>query len=373
MNVKRDGKNITTDTEKLKLLDTARELTSRKPKPEPHSEYYAKVALKTHSEYLRQEDDKRKLKSDFNLGCMEIALELEKDRKKLETTAEELASRNSKPETDSEFLAKCALRAHKEDDQKECDKYLIYMGYHLKEENWKDEKEKKFKEERLKELLDTAKELASRNSNPEPESERYAKHAFEIRKVYDRFLIEMEWHLKKENNITNTTTWLEESLETAKKLASQESNPEPNPEHFAKNALLYHFHHMTEITQEQSSKWKQEFIGQLGCMEIALEQEKDQKDRKELKITAEELASRGSKPEPESEYWARRALSAYRDSNRHLTSMKSLLKKEKELLTLQNSNPGPDEPTLQTLREKRKEETLKEQETQPQIKRGRSR
>jgi len=54
-------------------------------------------------------------------------------------------------------------------------------------------------------------------------------------------------------------------------------------------------------------------------------------------------------------------------------AMDNYPKKQKESITSQNSNPGPDQPTLQTLREKRKEETLKEQKAQPQIKQRRSR
>jgi len=111
-------------------IDIARRLASRQPKSEPHSEFYAKVALKAHSEYLRQEGDERKLKSDFNLGCMEIALELEKDRKKLEMIAEELVLRNSNSESYSEDYAKRALRAYREGDR-----FLIYMGYHLEVED----------------------------------------------------------------------------------------------------------------------------------------------------------------------------------------------------------------------------------------------
>jgi len=220
-------------------------------------------------------------------------------------------------------------------------------------------------------LLDTAKELDSRSSiHPkrwfENWSEIYARRALRAHKKYDKSLIHMRWYLKreKENNITNTTIRSEESLETAKKLASQESNPEPLSEHFAKFALSY---------QSYLTRWEQGFVEKLGCMKIALEMEKDQKNRKELETIVKKLASRNSNPEPQSEYHAKRALEAYRERNRHLTSMKKNLKEEKKSLASQNSNPGPDQPTLQTLREKHKEETLKEQKAQPQIKRGRSR
>jgi len=129
-------------------IDTARELASREPKPEPHSEHYARNALEFHS-YREEIDTAWERTFVFNLGFMEAALELEKDRKRLETTAKKLASRNSKPKLDSELLAKSALRAHKEGDQKECDKSLIYMGCYLKEEK--------------------RRSLASQNSNPGPD------------------------------------------------------------------------------------------------------------------------------------------------------------------------------------------------------------
>jgi len=144
----------------------------------------------------------------------------------------------------------------------------------------------------------------------------YARLAFKNRQEYDGFLIEMEWHLKKENNITNTTTRLEESLETAKKLASRKSNPEPHSEYYARSVLFY-----------QTYKWEQKFVvDSLGCMEIALELEKDRKDRKELETTAKELASRNSNPEPESERYARCALKIHKEYDKFLIYMAGHLK-----------------------------------------------
>jgi len=148
--------NIVISESTLKeLLNIARRLASRESRPEPHSEYCAKVALDYYSgrEKLAIEWE---LGFVFSLSCMEMALELEKDRKELEITAEELASRNSKPELESERYARCALEAHKEGDQKLYDIFLFCMGWHLKKENilsggkrWK----KSIEREWLKELV----------------------------------------------------------------------------------------------------------------------------------------------------------------------------------------------------------------------------
>jgi len=139
------------------LLEKARELALRESNPEPQYEYFAKRALELHSKREEIATD-WELGFVFNLGCMEAALELEKDRKELETIAKELASRNSKPEPDSEYYARRALEAHKEGDQKNYDIFLHCIGWHLKKEN-----------------------ILSRGK--------------------DRFLIDMGWHLKVENII----------------------------------------------------------------------------------------------------------------------------------------------------------------------------
>jgi len=126
---------INSNRERVKeLLNIARKLASRESKPELQYELYARRALER---YSKQEEVYIDWERDFvfDLGCMEIALELEKDqkdRKELETIAEELASRNSKPgsdSSDSEYWARCALRAHKE-----YDRFLIYMRWYLKME-----------------------------------------------------------------------------------------------------------------------------------------------------------------------------------------------------------------------------------------------
>jgi len=245
------------------LLNIARELASREPKSEPHSEYYAKLALEYHSKREEMSTDWERV-FVFNLGCMEIALELEKDRKRLDTTAAKLASRNSNPKTPSEFLAKCALSAHREGDYKECDKSLIYMGCFL----------------RVEDIIRGGGKIVEINRE-----------------------------------------WVKELLNIARELASRESNSEPHSEFFAKLALEYY-----SKQEELSTGWERVFVFNLGCMEIALELEKDQKDRKELETIAEELASRNSKPESGSEYYARRALRAHKEYDRFLINMRWYLK-----------------------------------------------
>jgi len=243
-------------------------------------------------------------------------------------------------------------------------------------------------------LLNTAKKLAARNPNPKTDSEYCARNALKEYEKYNDFLISMGRHLKEENNTENNSLGtlgeqLEEWLGTAKKLATRNSKSKPLSEYYAKRALEFYSYTKEPFKNaeleldtdtdnykllywKQVSYWKEHFIFHLNCMKTTLELKKDPK---KLETTAKELASRNSNPEPGSEYYAKLALKAHRESNKYLITMKSLLKKEKKSLASQNSNPGPDQPTLQTLREKHKEETLKEQEQeiQPQIKRGRSR
>jgi len=260
MNVKRNGKNIT--TEKLKLLDIAKELASRNSKPEPESEHCAKLALEAHKEKLQH--------------------------------------------------------------QRDCDLLLIYMKGYLKRE----------------------KERASQNSNPGPGQ----KTLQTIRKKHKREL---------------------KLINTARELASRDSYPEPDSEYYAKCVLkAYNY----DGGDKRNPPFPESLDIYLNYMEIAVESENN---RKKIETIAKKLASRNSYPEPQSERYAKLALEAHKEKHQKdydlfLIYMRWYLKKEKKRGS-QNSNPRPDQPTLQTLREKRKEETLKEQEIQPQIKQRRSR
>jgi len=209
--------------------------------------------------------------------------------------------------------------------------------------------------ERFKELLNTASGLLKKT-----QLEIYTARELASReppKISNR-------EKKRFEELFNTAR----EIDTARELASRESKPKPHSEHHARVALIIH------SEQEKATDWKQTFFIHLNYMEAALELEKN---RKKLETIAKEIATRNSKPEPRSESFAKLALEAHKkgdqkEYDRFLIDMVWHLKQEKRSLA-QNSNPGPDQPTLQTLREKRKEETLKEQEIQPQIKQRRSR
>jgi len=89
-----------------------------------------------------------------------------------------------------------------------------------------------------KERLKTAEKLASRNTNPEPWSECFARRTLESyqrgnKQKYDFFSICIETAIELEND--------REGLEkTAEKLTPQKSNPKPLSEYFAKLTLEYY-------------------------------------------------------------------------------------------------------------------------------------
>jgi len=221
-------------------------------------------------------------------------------------------------------------------------------------------------------LLNEAKKLSARNSNPEPLSEWYAKKAlendqktfFDEHNFYETYrdmcLIQMTRSIEIENNRERLLRKAKELTSQYQERKTQFPTTEPSEsEHFAKEAIK----HQTDRPYSDNY---------LINMKQTLESEKQLE--KQLKL-AKEISLQKSTTKLNSEKHAVKALEHHEIREHdacqyHLTKMKISLKQEKNKL---NNNPGPDQPTLQALREKRKEETLKEQEAQPQIKRKRSR
>jgi len=363
MDIERDEKNITTDTEKLELLNTAKELASRKSNPEPRYEYYARLALEAHKEY------------NISLICMRWHLKKENNMAKSLKTAKKLASRDSKPKPLSEYFADSSLlrQTYNHGNPNILDD-LGYMEAALKLEK---------NQKRLLEIETTSKKLAeklaSRNSNPETEpcSEYYGKAFLKKYEEYNKFLIYMREELKLKNhkgkdydNYLPKMKEMKWPLIAEKRRAAMET---------AKNTVKKI---IEEIIEEYSNDYSKD-------MALAIEI-RNNRETETLLETAKNLSSRHqerktqftttipSQSELESELFAKKAIEFHLAKNIELRDlsllyMKKTLSKLKE--TKLNNNPGPDQPTLQALREKRKEETLKEQEQkiQPQIKRGRSR
>jgi len=206
----------------------------------------------------------------------------------------------------------------------------------------KNEAEELLKEDETEKLLNKAKEIATRNSKPEPWSEYWAKSALTSyqndQKQYIVFLNEMNKHLTTENSN-------KKMIEVAKEIASQNTlhNPQNNE---TKEYAIKSLENYYEKKDETASYWwlnemRNSLIEEENRNKLLETAQKINDNMKDFELTSP------SENFKESEYYAQEAMSFYRNGQK--TKCDLSLKQMKEAL--------------------RKEE----QEIQPQIKQGRSR